>query len=151
SGVTAGVLMQGNTVDSGGGDIEVTGTASGADGTGVDLSAVSLASGAGDIRVEGTATAGTGVLFANGGAIATTSGAITVIGTGLFGLNASDIPFSTDSGNIHLEGHAQQGTGLSLGVGGLTTNGGDITLVGETASDGQGVQIGGDIASNGGA
>ena len=74
SGVTAGVLMQGNNVDSGGGDIDVNGDAT--LGTGVDLTGAQLIGGAGDISVFGYSGLGIGVDLSAQSRISTTTGAI---------------------------------------------------------------------------
>ena len=183
TGVTAGVLMRGNTVDSGGGavsiagtgatvgvslddggidsvggNIDVTGAASAAGGTGVSLSGTRLSGAAGDVTVDGSAPLGVGVLLANGAGVSTTTGAISLAGTGAdFGLDVADGAIDTGSGDISLTGDALAATataGVRVTGGGLTTNGGAITVTG-SAAGGVGVQLGDGgafaIGSGGGA
>ena len=151
-----GVQVWDNLVSSGAGDIIVTGTATGGDSTGVNVRDGSFASTSGDITLTGDAEYGTGIFFGttgygSGSSVTTTSGAISVISTGLSGLNVGDVPFTTDTGNITLQGTALgDDFGVYVGAGGLSSNGGDITIVGYSTSY-TGVWInGGDISSNGG-
>ena len=152
-----GVQVWGGLVSSGTGDILLTGTASGSDSTGVNVRDGSFASTSGSITIDGSAALGTGVFFGSttygpGSSVTTTSGAIDVTSIGLYGLNVADIPFSTDSGDIILQGTATGGdAGVFVGSGGLHTNGGDITIIGSSAY-GTGVLIdnGASIASSGG-
>ena len=148
-----------NTINSGGGDITVTGRSSAADAIGVYSDGVDLIGGAGDVTVDGSAPLGTGILFANGAGVSTTTGAITLIGEGAnFGLDIADGAIDTDSGDITLTGDALAATataGVRVSGGGLTTNGGAITVTG-TSAGGVGVQLGDGsaafaIGSNGGA
>ena len=144
SGVTAGVLMQGNTVASGGGVIDVIGAASGGNGTGVDLANAQLVAGAGDVRVFGNAAAGTGVNFAGQSGISTTTGAIAVTGIGAtVGLALTGGELSTESGHFDLRGRGTGAgsDGLVIGQGvSIATNGGGIELSGEGGS-GAGVSL----------
>ena len=144
SGVTAGVVMEGNTVDSGGGVIDVIGAASGGNGTGVDLANAQLVAGAGDVRVFGNAAAGTGVNFAAQSGISTTTGAIAVTGIGAtVGLALTGGTLSTDSGHFDLRGRGTGAAsdGLVIGAGvDIATNGGGIELSGEGGS-GAGVSL----------
>ena len=144
SGVTAGVLMQGNTVDSSGGDIGVTGTASGSGGIGVDLTDAWLIGTAGDVQVFGNAAAGTGVNFAGQSGISTTTGAIGVTGIGAtVGLALTGGELATDSGHFDLRGRGTGAAsdGLVIGAGmNIATNGGGIELSGEGGS-GAGVSL----------
>ncbi|MEO5628870.1 MAG: filamentous hemagglutinin N-terminal domain-containing protein, partial [Thermomonas sp.] len=164
-GQTGGVALSGyngyNAINSGGGQLMVKGTASGTDAIGVYIDGMQLIGGTGDVTVNGSAPMGTGVAFANGAGITTTSGAITLIGTGAsFGLDLDfgDGALTTDSGDIGLYGYALAASataGVHLTGSGLATNGGAITIFGETAG-GVGVQLGDGIdpfaiASGGGA
>lgn len=166
-GVSNGVHLDQSTISAGDGDIAITGTGTGAGfyahhyyyyapPRGVTLHGSNISTTGGNITVAGNAAAGVGVILGNLGygdsSIVTTTGDISVSSTGRYGLNVADVPFSTDTGDIHLEGHALgSGPGVYVGSGGLTTNGGDITLIGYSADD-QGVHVrGGDIASHGGS
>jgi len=157
-GVTGGVALRESTapvllfapgdvdrINSGGGALTVTGTASGAGATGVLVDGVSLVGGTGDVTVDGSAPLGIGVLFANGASASTTTGAITLIGEGAnFGLDIADGAIDTDSGDLTLVGTALA-AGATAGVrvtgGGLTTDGGSISVTGNSAG-GVGVQLG---------
>ena len=158
TGTTTGVSLDGSEIDSAGGGIDIEGTASAAGGSGVSLSNAQLIGGAGDVTVRGTAAAGVGVLLANGAGISTTTGAISLYGTGAdFGLDIADGALDTGSGDITLEGTATAATaiaGVRVTGDGLTTNGGDITVTG-TSAGGVGVQLGDGgafaIGSGGGA
>ena len=131
-----GVQVWDSLVSSGVGDIAVTGTATGSDSTGVNVRDGAFASTSGDITITGDAEYGEGMFFGttgygSGSSVTTGSGAISVISTGLSGLNASDVPFTTDTGNITLQGTALgDDFGVYVGAGGLTSNGGDITIIG---------------------
>ena len=145
TGTTTGVSLDGSDVDSAGGGIDIEGTASAGGGSGVSLSNAQLIGAAGDVTVRGTAAAGVGVLLANGASIATTTGAISLYGTGAdFGLDIADGAIDTGSGDITLTGEALA-VGATAGVrvtgGGLTTNGGSIVVSG-TSAGGVGVQLG---------
>jgi len=151
-----GVQVWDDLVSSGAGDITVTGIATGSDSTGVNVRDAAFASTSGDITITGDAEYGAGVFFGGlgsgpGSSVTTGSGAISVISTGLSGLNASDVPFVTDTGSITLQGTALgDDFGVYIGSGGLSSNGGDITIIGYSTSY-TGVWVnGGDIASNGG-
>ena len=149
TGATAGVRLQGNTVDSGGGDIDVMGTASSVDGIGTELSDAQLVGTTGDVYVFGNAAAGIGVMFSGGSGISTTTGAITLTGEGAnFGLDVADGAIDTDSGDLTLIGDALDPgaiAGVRVAGAGLSTNGGNILVTG-TSAGGVGVQLG-----NGGA
>ncbi|HWS79298.1 MAG TPA: filamentous hemagglutinin N-terminal domain-containing protein, partial [Thermomonas sp.] len=134
-----------NEIDSGGGAITITGTASAANAIGVYSYGIDLVGGAGDVTVDGSAPLGIGVLFANGAGVSTTTGAITLIGEGAnFGLDIADGAIDTDSGDITLMGDALD-PGATAGVrvagAGLSTNGGSILVTG-TSAGGVGVQLG---------
>ena len=151
-----GVQVWDSLVSSGVGDTAVTGTATGSDSTGVNVRDGAFASTSGDITITGDAEYGEGMFFGttgsgSGSSVTTSSGAISVISTGLSGLNASDVPFTTDTGSITLQGTALgDDFGVYVGAGGLSTNGGDITIIGSSTSY-TGVWVyGGNIASNGG-
>ncbi|QNN69891.1 beta strand repeat-containing protein [Thermomonas carbonis] len=155
-GVLYGVQVWENLVSSGSGDIDITGVASGAGAFGVSVRDAALASTSGSITVDGSAANGSGMFFGGtaygpGSSVTTTSGAISVISTGLSGLSVGSVPFTTDTGDITLEGHALgSGFGVQVGSGGLASNGGDITIIGSSV-DVTGVWVnGGDITSNGG-
>ncbi|MEO6227328.1 MAG: filamentous hemagglutinin N-terminal domain-containing protein, partial [Thermomonas sp.] len=153
-----GVRVLGGLVSSDTGDITITGTAtttySGANATGVHVLDGSFASTSGGISIDGSALYGAGVFFGgtyrgSGASVSTTSGGIVVSSTGLYGLNVADIPFSTDTGDITLQGTA---SGLDAGVyvgSALTTNGGDISISGSSGGN-YGVLVYGDISSAGG-
>jgi filamentous hemagglutinin family protein len=132
-------------IDSGGGGITITGTASAVDAVGVYLDGMGLVGGAGDVTVNGSAPLGVGVLFANGAGISTTTGAITLIGTGAdFGLDIADGALDTVSGDISLDGTATAAdavAGVRVTGDGLATDGGDITITGSSVG-GVGVQLG---------
>ena len=148
----SGVELGYSQISSGVGDITITGTATGSAAIGVSVNESAFASTSGAITITGNSPLGEGVTFAGtGGGITTTSGAIVVSSTGLLGLNVADVPFSTDTGDITLEGHALGGGfGVSVGAGGLVSNGGAITLIGSSV-DSTGVFVnGGDITSGGG-
>ena len=151
--MTAGVLMQGNTVDSGGGDIDVSGTASGANGTGVDLTNARLIGTSGDVRVFGSGAAGTGVNFAGQSGISTTTGGISVTGIGAtVGLALAGGELTTDSGHFDLRGRGTGAAsdGLVIGQGMvIATNGGGIELSGEGGS-GAGLSLGAGASVNAG-
>jgi filamentous hemagglutinin family protein len=138
SGVTSGVWMAGNAVDSGGGVIDVIGAASGVNGTGVDLTNAQLVAGTGDVRVFGNAAAGTGVVFAGQSGISTTTGAIGVTGIGAtVGLALTGGTLTTDSGHFDLRGRGTGAAsdGLVIGAGmDIATNGGGIELSGDGGS-----------------
>ena len=155
-GTTYGVEIWDNLVSSGAGSLRVSGEATDdfSNATGVQLRDAALASSSGEISVVGAAQYGAGVVFAStglGSRVSTQSGAISVNSTGLTGLNVADVPLTTDTGDITLEGHALgNGFGVYVGAGGLSSNGGDITLIGSSGSM-TGVWVnGGDIASHGG-
>jgi filamentous hemagglutinin family protein len=152
-----GVQVWDNIVSSGAGDTSINGVATGSESTGVNVRDGAFASTSGDITIVGDAEYGTGIFFGStgsgaGSSVTTVSGAISVISTGLSGLNVSDVPFTTDTGSITLQGTALgDDFGVYVGAGGLTSNGGDITIIGYSTSSYLGVWInGGDIASNGG-
>jgi filamentous hemagglutinin family protein len=144
TGVSAGVLMQGNGVDSGGGNIDITGLASGAGAAGVNLTDAQLAGTTGDVHVLGNAAAGTGVVFAGQSGIRTTTGAIGVTGIGAtVGLALTGGTLSTDSGHFDLRGRGTGAgsDGLVIGAGvDIATSGGGIELSGEGGS-GAGVSL----------
>ena len=158
SGDTYGVQVWDNLVSSDAGDISIRGTATGSasNATGVSVRDAALAATTGNILVDGAAAGGQGVFFGGiaygpGSSVTTTSGAITVASLGLSGLRVSDVPFTTLTGDITLRGTATaNGPGVLVEYGGLTTNGGDITLEGASA-DGNGVEITGALQSNGGS
>ena len=145
TGITTGVLMQGNDVDSGGGDISVTGIASGANGTGVDLADARLVGSTGDVSVLGNAAAGTGVNLAGQSGISTTTGGIAVTGIGAtVGLALTGGELTTESGHFDLRGRGTGAAsdGLVIGSGiSIATNGGGIELSGEGGS-GAGLSLG---------
>ena len=140
-----------SVVSSGDGEISIIGT------EGVRISNSWISSTGGNIRIEGTSANGSGIEVRNfrgvdnsgsASSITTTSGDITLISTGQVGLNASAIPFSTQAGNITLTGTATgTGPGVYIGSGGLTANGGDITITGHSA-DGAGVTLAAGSAIN---
>ena len=151
-----GVQVWDDLVSSGAGDITITGIATGSDSTGVNVRDGSFASTSGDITITGDAEYGAGIFFGGlgygpGSSVTTGSGAISVISTGLSGLNVGDVPFTTDTGSITLRGNALgDDFGVYVGAGGLSSNGGDITIIG-TSTNYTGVWVnGGDITSNGG-
>ncbi len=147
-----GVYLEYSQLSSGAGDISVTGTATGSGSTGVSVNDSAFASTSGSITITGSAALGEGVSF-NGSSngINTTSGAIVVTSTGLSGLHVADVPFSTDSGDITLEGTALgDDVGVYIGAGGMNTNGGDITIIGHSTSQAGVWVYGGGIASHGG-
>ncbi len=140
------------TINSGGGQLVVTGTAQGTGAVGVSIDGIQLLGGAGDVTVVGSAPLGSGLLFLNGAGVSTTSGAISLTGEGAnFGLNLGNGTLSTDTGDITLFGTATvTGQGVQIGSGGLETYGGDISIIGYSYSS-TGVWVnGGDIASHGG-
>ena len=151
-----GVQVWESLVSSGVGDIVVAGTATGSDSTGVNVRDGAFASTSGDITITGDAEYGAGIFFGttgsgSGSSVTTTSGAISVISTGLSGLDVSDVPFTTDTGDITLQGTALgDDFGVYVGAGGLTSNGGDITIIGYATSYTGAWINGGDISSNGG-
>ena len=130
--------MQGNTVDSGGGVIDVIGAASGVTGPESDLTNARVVAGAGDVRVFGNAGAGTGVNFAGQSGISTTTGAIAVTGIGAtVGLALTGGELTTESGHFDLRGRGTGSTseGLVIGQGvRILTDGGGIDLSGEGGS-----------------
>ena len=138
SGVTAGVRMQGNQVDSGGGAIDIEGDASGGGAIGVDLSNARITAGAGDVDVTGVATNGSGVRFAGTSGITTTSGDISATGIGAqVGLALTGGELRTGSGHLDLRGRGMGATsdGLVIGSGvSIATNGGGIELSGQGGS-----------------
>ena len=162
-GATGGVALLADNygpaaIDSVGGDIDVTGSASTTDAIGVYSDGIDLVGGAGDVTVDGSSPLGIGVLFANGAGVSTTTGAISLTGTGAnFGLDIADGAIDTDSGDITLIGDALAATataGVRVTGAGLTTDGGTISVTGNSAG-GVGVQLGDGstfaIASGGGA
>src|SRR5690606_29301965 len=153
-----GVQVWENLLSSGAGGIFIYGTATGTatSATGISVRDAAIEATSGDIVLVGDAQHGTGVFFGGlscgpGSSVTTTSGDITVDSTGLSGLDVTDVPFTTDSGGITLRGTALgDDFGVYIGAGGLSTNGGDINILGYATSY-TGVFInGGDIASHGG-
>ncbi|MEG2941607.1 MAG: filamentous hemagglutinin N-terminal domain-containing protein [Thermomonas sp.] len=151
-----GVQVWENLVSSGAGSIDIDGTATGSDSTGLNVRDAAFVATSGDITLSGSAAQGLGAFFGGisygpGSSVTTGSGAISVISTGLSGLNVGDVPFTTDTGSITLQGTALgDDFGVYVGAGGLSSNGGDITIIGSSTTY-TGVWVnGGDIASNGG-
>lgn len=150
-----GVQAWDNLVSSGGGDISVSGIATGSDSTGMNVRDAAFAATSGSISLAGEAEFGMGVFFGGdgygpGSSVTTTSGAISVASSGLYGLDVGDVPFTTDTGDISLSGTALgDDVGVYIGAGGLTTNGGDISITGYGNYGGVVVE-GGNIISNGG-
>ena len=149
-GATGGVALyrghfSGDSVDSHGGSLTVTGNASGAGAIGVNADGVGLTSGAGALHVAGNAPQGVGIQFLNGAGVTTTTGAIGLYGTGAsFGLDVANGGITTNSGNITLDGTATAATataGVRVTGNGLVTNGGTIQVTGHSAG-GAGVQLG---------
>ncbi len=150
-GATGGARLVGNgygttTLDSGGGEIGIYGSASGAAAVGVTLSQLPVLSGVGNISVVGLSNAGTSIAFSPGSSLTTTSGDISVAGVGAdVGLLLDGgVTLATDSGRLDLRGRgtATNASGLLIGSGvNLATNGGGIELAGEGGS-GAGVALG---------
>ena len=157
-GDTSGVIASNGSVTSNGGTLTVSGAADGLDAAGVYLDKMRLSAGTGDITVDGSSPLGVGVVFANGAGISTTSGAIGLIGEGAnFGLDLGDGALDTDTGDITLSGTALSATataGVRMTGGSLATNGGTVTVTGDSAG-GVGVLLGDGgafaIGSSGGA
>ena len=163
-GATGGVAVYAGSfgsseIDSAGGAIDVDGTASAAGAIGVRVDGVDLVGASGDVSVSGSAPLGVGILLANGAGVSTTSGAISLAGTGAdFGLDIDDGAIDTDSGDISLSGDALAATataGVRVTGAGLSTDGGTISVTG-TSAGGVGVQLGDgsgvfSIGSGGGA
>lgn len=158
TGEVYGVQVWYNLVSSDAGAITLRGIATGnaVNATGVMVRDASLLATSGGITVNGDADNGRGVFFGTSGSggsnrVSTTNGAISVVSRGQTGLNVSGIPFSTNTGSIHLEGHALgNGVGLYVGSAGVSTNGGDIDLVGSSAGTYGVLVYGGDLMSHGG-
>ncbi len=145
TGETGGVQLTGSTMDSGNGRIDIKGRALATDGIGVSLNGMAVTGGTGDVTVTGSAALGSGILFAGGAGISTTSGAISLIGIGDdVGLSLDGGEFTTESGHIDLRGRGlgANSDGLLLGSGiRIVTNGGGIELSGEGGS-GAGISLG---------
>ena len=145
TGGTGGVQLTGSTMDSGNGRIDIEGRALATDGTGVSLNGMAVTGGTGDVTITGSAALGSGILFAGGAGISTTSGAISLIGIGDdVGLSLDGGEFTTESGHIDLRGRGlgANSDGLLLGSGiRIVTNGGGIELSGEGGS-GAGISLG---------
>lgn len=140
-GATGGVTLIGggygtSAIDSGGGQIDIEGTASGSSAAGVTLSQLPVLSGSGNISVVGNAAAGTSIVFGGGGGLIATSGDIRLAGVGVdVGLMIDGgVAISTDSGHLDLRGRgtAAGADGLVIGSGvTVATAGGGIALAGE--------------------
>lgn len=151
AGATGGTVLIGNgygttTLDSGGGAIGISGSATGAGAVGVALSQLPVLAGIGDISVTGLSAAGTSIAFSDGSSLTTTSGDISVAGVGAdVGLLLDGgVTLATDSGGLDLRGRgtAADASGLVIGNGvGIATSSGGITLAGEGGS-GAGVALG---------
>ncbi|ODU53054.1 MAG: hypothetical protein ABS98_02005 [Lysobacteraceae bacterium SCN 69-48] len=151
AGAAGGTVLIGNgygttTLDSGGGAIGISGSATGAGAVGVALSQLPVLAGIGDISVTGLSAAGTSIAFSDGSSLTTTSGDISVAGVGAdVGLLLDGgVTLATDSGRLDLRGRgtAADASGLVIGNGvGIATSSGGITLAGEGGS-GAGVALG---------
>jgi len=150
------------TIATNGGDIALTGTSNGAFFSGVDLNGASVSSDAGDIEIHGYHGTGNGGVMIEGGSVVSTttgdititgdggeigvwlyqsalitdSGVIALSGTGLVdGVVLSQTTIDGGSGDIRVDGIGYGGVGaihqgVVIAASHLYTDGGDITVTG---------------------
>ncbi|MBS0228502.1 MAG: filamentous hemagglutinin N-terminal domain-containing protein [Proteobacteria bacterium] len=152
----AGLWIDGSSVASAGGSIAMQGT--GGSVGGVDLYYSSVDSGGGDIRIDGTVTGNaTGVALA-GSTLDSGVGDITIDGStdgfgwGVFVYGTS---LASTDGDIAITGHADTGYGIELRhddtyAARITSDSGNINLVGDGSLAGVLVNSSSDIASTSG-
>jgi filamentous hemagglutinin family protein len=127
----AGVLLDGTSVDAGAGGVAIYGTGGGVT-SGVILANSDVFAGIGGALVDGRSLAATGVR-ATGGVISANGGPISLTGIGGTQGVAFDGGLYSDGGTIDVHGEGGSGEGID-GAGPVDSGGGDITMVGSSAS-----------------